>query len=117
MLNVDLALLSVSNTDTFLLNRFRGSFLVRANGQFMLAVRFMQDSRSEVDERGRETIEEGDKFEAMLFRCSVYHRHGCDTYSKAHLHVSRRVGHLSNGSSCREYAPAKGILTGKRRPR
>ena len=88
-MHVDLVLLSVSNTDTFLLNRFRGSFLVRANGQFMLAARFMQDARSEVDERGRETIEEGDEFEAMLFRCSVYHRHGCDTYSKAHLHVSR----------------------------
>jgi hypothetical protein len=50
MMNVDLVLLSVLSTDTFLINRFRISFLVRANGQSMLAVRFVQDSRSEVDE-------------------------------------------------------------------
>jgi hypothetical protein len=50
MMNVDLVLLSVLNTDTFLINRFRVSFLVRANGQSMLAVRSMEDLRSEVDE-------------------------------------------------------------------
>jgi hypothetical protein len=50
MMSVDLVLLSGLDSDTFLINRFRVSFLVRANGQSMLAVRPMQDSRSEVDE-------------------------------------------------------------------